>query len=236
MELPDVIDSIELAPAGFAEFYIKGEDGKFKFDPATSVAGLKKNKTDILSEKTRLEERFKGVDIDEYNRLKAAEKKIADDKLAATGDWDAKEKSIRESLGTIVKEKETTVAKLTTALEKNLIQAAAVSAISAADGIQETLEVHIIRHIKMVEVNGDFVARVIGPDGQVRYAGGAEMTIDQLVAEYKANPKFAGCFTTKKASGTGGPSNGQDRKPGATVTEGSILNPTERLKLSRRQS
>jgi hypothetical protein len=241
MEVQDVIDTIDAAPENLREFYVPGKDanvGKFVFDPAASVAGLKKNKTDILTEKQKLEQKYQGVDLDEYNKWRTDQATLADKKLKDKGDWDAKEASLKTAHQTELATEKSRQEKTFKSLEKVLITNATQNALIEAKvirGREKVLLPHITGNLKVIEVDGEFVARVVDGTGQVRYQNGSEMTIAQLVAELKGDDSFSDNFEAKEARGSGANPGGQNRKPGASETrQDGPLNPTNRLKDARR--
>jgi hypothetical protein len=110
-----------------------------------------------------------------------------------------------------LKTREDRIATLQGALEKSLIEAHATAAIAAAKGVPELLLPHVMRQVKIVEENGNFVVRVLDAQGQPRIANvkGDPFTITNLVDEMKNNSIYGRAF---EASGAGG--------SGATKTEG----------------
>ena len=87
-------DEFDNLPAAVkAEFKPEG-DGFVLFKE--DVSGLKKSQAQLLKEKKELEERFAGLDPDEYKALKAAQDQVADEKLKAAGEFD----KLREQLET----------------------------------------------------------------------------------------------------------------------------------------
>jgi hypothetical protein len=233
MEVADVVDAIETAPENLREFYVKQDDGKFKFDPAAATAGLKKNRNDILTEKERLAAKLAGVDVDEYRRLKAAEEDAKRKKQQDEGDWEAREKSLKDSFQAEKTTYEGKIVTMTKALEKTLVDAEVVGALSAAKGNIPVMKRHVRDYVQMTESNGEYVVRVVDDKGQVRFVNGVEMTIPQLVAEFKSKDEFKANFAAEAGSGSGAPNNVR-RTPGAEADVFKIGNPTERLKAARR--
>lgn len=67
---------------------------------------------------------------------------------------------------------------------------------------------HLLQHTKTVEVDGvsgkEYGAQVIDPKTkEVRTKGGKEMTLEDLVEEFKTKPEFSDAFSGTGASGSG---------------------------------
>jgi hypothetical protein len=91
-------------------------------------------------------------------------------------------------------------------LEQNLIIAAATKAISEHDGSLRLLLPHVKTQTRMRKTpDGQFIAEVIGPEGNPRVgdSAGNPMTIPQLVEEMKADEAFAPAFKGTGSSGSG---------------------------------
>jgi hypothetical protein len=234
VEIIEVVDSLDVAPETVREFYVKQADGKFKFDPAGATAGLKNNRDEILREKNTLETKFRGVDVEEYKRLKAVTPPVKKKEGTEDDDTvDARLTSLTTAHTAALSEKDQVIGKVTKSLQRNLIQNAAVTALTISKAKVAVMLPHVIGSLKMVETkDGDYVARVIDSSGEVRYLNGKEMTIEELVAEYKKNPDFATNFEADK--GQGGGAAATTRKAGAEGATERPTNPVERLKAARR--
>lgn len=234
----DFVDSLESVQDVTArEFYvpiIEGENkGKFKFDPVAATQGLRKNRDDILREKGIIEGKYKGVDLTAYQKWQAEQADNARKKQLADGDFEAREKSLKDAHTAELAARDQRVTSLTKALEKNLIDATVTAAITKADGKLPILKKIVRDQVQMVEVNGEFYPRVVDESNQVRFMNGHEMTVEELLAELKSNKDYTAAFNADKASGSGATST--TRKPGAAGdTEiAKITNPVERLKAAR---
>lgn len=241
MEITEIIDKVEDAPEHLREFYVKGTDGKFKFDPAGAVAGIKTNRDTILSEKRAITEKYKDIDLDAYNAWKQDQEKQKTQQQKDKNDWDAREASLKESHGKELQKEKDRNLSIFKALDKQLIENTTIAALTDAKVVPAKVKVlmpHIKNQLKVIEADGEFVARVVDASGKVRYQNGVEMTIAQLVGEFKSDEAFSDCFLAEQSKGSGTSSTAQSKPTGRTVqTETSTtqtLNPTERLKSVRR--
>src|SRR5262245_37744608 len=226
MPVKQVFDKKEDAPEWLRESLLE-QDGKFVFEAELphEVKGLKSALDAERKAKDDFEKSlkgFEGIDPEEARRLKAEAEKIESDKLKQKGDWETREKQLKDQLAaelakrdqhfqSELKTREDRIATLQGALEKSLIEAHATAAIAAAKGVPELLLPHVMRQVKIVEENGNFVVRVLDAQGQPRIANvkGDPFTITNLVDEMKNNSIYGRAF---EASGAGG--------SGATKTEG----------------
>lgn len=240
MEIADTIEKLEDAPEQYREFYVKNKDGKFDFNPGQAVQGIKSNRDTVLSEKRALQEKFKDIDLDAYNKWRDDEATRKQKEQKDQNDWDARETSLKDAHNKELEKERGKNTTLFKALDKQLIENTALAALNESKVIPAKVKVlmpHIKAQLKVIEVDGDYVARVIGTDGKVRYQNGSEMTIAQLVAEFKADDAFSDCFTAETAKGSATTQTAQTRKEGPTGKEpatASVSNPVERLKGIRR--
>jgi hypothetical protein len=226
MPVKQVFDKKEDAPEWLRESLLE-QDGKFVFEAELphEVKGLKSALEAERKAKADFEKSlkgFEGIDPEEARRLKTEAEKIESEKLKQKGDWETREKQLKDQLAaelakrdqhfqSELKTREDRIATLQSALEKSLIEAHATAAIAAAKGVPELLLPHVMRQVKIVEENGNFVVRVLDAQGQPRIANvkGDPFTITNLVDEMKNNSIYGRAF---EASGAGG--------SGATKTEG----------------
>jgi hypothetical protein len=107
-----------------------------------------------------------------------------------------------------------------TALEKHLLDAAATSELAKHSDTPDLLLPHVLKHMRVMEHDGQFVARIVDEAGNVRIGkgqGSAPMTLDELMGEMKGNKTFAPAFRGTGASG-GGASASQQSSGGAAGT------------------
>ena len=108
-------------------------------------------------------------------------------------------------------------------LEKHLISDRATQAIATHKGKHKVLMPHIKAHTKVVKdpETGDYMVRVVGDDGEVRFNGqGAPMSVGDFVEELKNDQDFAGNFESESKGGGGAlhGTNKQITKPAADKT------------------
>jgi hypothetical protein len=224
MPLKTKIAKLEDVAEPLRELY-EEKDGAFVLkvegDAGDVFPGLIANQQTLLSEKKTLADKLKalegqlsGIDLEKAKKALEAADQAEAEKLKLKGDWDTREKQLKEQLAndlkkhqdqfaTELKQRDDRIAKLQSSLEKNLIEAQATTAIAAAKGVPELLLPHVMRAVKVVEENGEFVARVMDSSGQPRIADvkGTPFTIANLVDEMRGNQVFGRAF---EASGNGG--------------------------------
>jgi hypothetical protein len=223
MPVKQVFEKKEDAPEWLRSSLLE-QDGKFVFEAElpTETAGLKSALDKERKAKADFEKAlkgFEGIDPAKAKELMEQAEKIEADKLKSKGDWETREKQLKEQLAadlskrethfqTELKTREDRIGKLQSSLEKSLIEAQATAAIASAKGSPELLLPHVMRSVKVIEENGEFVARVLDAAGQPRIANvkGDPFTIANLVEEMKANAVFGRAF---EASGAGGSGAGQ---------------------------
>jgi hypothetical protein len=220
MPVKQVFDNKEDAPEWVRESLLE-QDGKFVFEAELphEVKGLKSALEAERKAKADFEKSlkgFEGIDPEEARKLKVEAEKIESDKLKQKGDWETREKQLKDQLAaelakrdqhfqSELKTREARITTLQGALEKSLIEAQATAAIAAAKGVPELLLPHVIRQVKIIEENGDFVVRVLDAQGQPRIANvkGDPFTIANLVEELKGNAVFGRAFEASGAGGSG---------------------------------
>lgn len=191
------------------------------------VEAEERAKKTILGEKKAAEARLaalEGIDPEEHQKLKAAAAEAAREKAKALGDWDAREKMIRDEMAAehekAVKPLSLKAEKMRSALERRLVDAELTSAIARAKGVPELLLPHVRQHVRVKEVDDDFVAYVADKDGNPRIgdAKGSPMSFDQLVEDMKGSPIFARAFEGTGSSGSGAPSHATGGGAAGTLT------------------
>lgn len=231
MPLLATLENLDTLPEEFHEDYEERE-GKFHLkllsnfvpkDQVEDVTGLKSalgkerdnNKT--LTQKNRsLEEQFLGIDPEDYQRLKDLEKTEEEQKAEKKGEWDKLKGQMTEKHTEELTARDTREAKLLTALEKKTIDADAVSALNEYEGNVTLLLPHVKAHVKMVEEDGAFVARVVDDAGNPRVNGeGNFLTVRELVSEMRDQETYATAFKNTVKSGGGTPPGGGGPGPGA---------------------
>lgn len=226
MPVKQIFDSRDSAPEWVRPALLEDGNGKFVFEAETTVevAGLKKALDEERTNKANFEKQLaslKGIDPEEYKRLKAEADKVAADKLKNQGNWEEREKQLKDQLAADLNARETQFKteldaatqrqqKLQTSLERYLIESQAAAAMTEPGkpkGNPVLLMPHILGKVKVFEENGEFVARVIGTDGKPRIANvkGEPFTIPMLLDEMRSDNVFKAAFEASGAHGTGAP-------------------------------
>lgn len=175
---------------------------------AEQTNGLKQNRDELIKEAKKARDALKnyeGIDPEEFKRLKAAADDAERKKLSAEGDFKALEKQLLERHQKEIETRESRIGSLTKALEQRLIDAEASRVIAEQKGSVKGLLPHIKPHIRVVEVDGEFVAQVVDGKGNPRIgdAKGAPMSISQLVEEFKSDAELSRLFEGTGSSGGG---------------------------------
>lgn len=180
------------------------------------VAGLKRKNTELL-DKLKLAqasmEPFSGLDAAKVKAALEAQDKAEGEAAKAAGDWDAREKALREQFAaehTKVIEPLSVKAKQ---LEAELFEAVAIRDALEAMGAKETmatskLALPVIREeLDVVLVDGKRRTVVKGPDGKPRYHPTTNelFTVGDRLKELRAIPEYSGMFLGSGGSGGGAP-------------------------------
>src|SRR5262249_30044171 len=235
MPIKQVFESKEDAPEFLRDSLLE-QDGKFVFEAElpTKTAGIKSALQKERDAKAALEKSLKGyegVDPEEARRLKTEAEKVEADKLKQKGDWETRERQLKDQLAADLGKREQHFqteqekwrqreARLLRAIEENLIEAHATTAIVGAKGSPELLLPHVMKAVRVVEENDRFVARVMDGQGNPRIADvkGTPFTISNLIEEFRGNPIFGRAFDASGAGGSGAsPNNNNGNKGGMKV-------------------
>jgi regulator of replication initiation timing len=167
------------------------------------LAGLKKKNRDLIQVNKTLKS--------EMDALKA---KLDEIQSGLEETQARKETDIEKALAARDKKYSGEIEKLSTrekalmkTLEAKLIDGEAVTAINNADGIAKLLLPHVKRRLRVVEQDGEFRTEILDQDGNP-----SEMTVAELIAEYRADSDFSGAF---RASGV---AVGTGAKPSSSLT------------------
>jgi len=188
----------------------------------SKITGLTTNKTKLLDQINKLKKNQMpdNVDMDAYNtfltekdELETQKAKAKEDALAAAGEWDTLKGSMTDAhsveITTLTNDYTTKLTGLQSALDKELIENVAVKAIDKEHGNATLLLPHIKPNLKTVKSEaGDYTTQVVDAEGNQRInsTNGEVFTINDLVAELKANETFSGAFPMQN-SGSGIPPN-----------------------------
>lgn len=203
MTLPAYVATAEEIPEGFEAHYLETEDGRFRLDAegVEDIAGLKSALEKERAARKELKEKLDaataaGADVSEEP---ATEPSMMEEPPAAPPTDPSADPSVDAEA----------VAGLRAALEKRLVESEAAAAVMAAKGVPELLLPIVTPLLAVEEMDGGFVVRVLGEDGQPRLnATGAPMTVLELVAEMRRSDVFGRAFEGRGISGSGAPPTG----------------------------
>lgn len=217
MALKLEVTTLDEVPEASRALY-KEADGKFRLDVDISDA-LKDATSKANREAAQSRHLIKaweklGKSPDEIEELLAAHAKAEEDKAAKGGEWDKLKLQMVEKHGKELEGERAKGTRLRGTLERHLIDGAATAAIAEAKGVPQLLLPHVRAHVKVVEENDEFVARVVDAKGDPRVDGkGNFMSIGDLVSEMRQNEVFGRAFESSGAGGSGTPPNGGGGKP-----------------------
>lgn len=237
-------------PEAIKAEYKKQDDGMFIPDIESvdgwrleDVDGLKSAYAASMTAKKEAEKKLK-----EFEGLDVVKAREAIQKLEEMANWKPEEK-VQEKINAVksqlvekhteeLSQRDTTIEGLTGQLEKVLIEAAAIKAITENKGNVDLLLPHVKAVTKMQRNdNGDYVVEVIGPDGnpQISMKPGstAPMSIAEKIALMKNSETFAPAFEGTGASGSGASGGGKGGYTGNNPFAKKTLNLTEQMKLMK---
>ena len=190
------------------------------------TANIEDEKAGVLSKNQELIDKLKaakdnavpdGFDMDGYTeytqnkeQIIADQKKLDDDKLIATENWDKLKNDMNNNhesaINKLKKDYNLENKSLRSALDSELIENAALKEIEKVNGSQVLLMPHIKNSIQTFQDdNGRYQTKVVDSLGQDRMNSetGDAMSVSDLVSEFQANEQFAGAFPLQnKGSGS----------------------------------
>lgn len=177
------------------------EEAALKALAEDHAAGLKAKNSELLGKLKELDP-LKGIDPDEYKKLKTQAEKAEEERAMKAGEFENLKKQLIEAH---TKEKQALEAKLATlhkSLEENVLIATATQAIAAEKGVAALLMPHVRSRTKLDD-NGQAV--VVDESGNIRVdAQGKPLPITALIAEMKSDVQtFGRAFEPSGASGAG---------------------------------
>lgn len=219
MPLEKTRESLEGLDEALHDNYIKQDDGTFilaalegmvSADKVEDVSGLKSalekeraSSREATKKFKSLQEKTAGFDQGKYDELIAAEAEHVEAEATKKGEWDKLKGQMLGKHTEDLAAKDKVIASLRGELERHLVDAAVVSAISGADGNVELLRPHVKAQVKLVEQeNGEFAPQVVDAAGSLRINGSGEpLTIKDLVGEMRGQDVYAGAFKGTGQSG-----------------------------------
>lgn len=181
--------------------------------------GLTDNKTKLLDQMAKLKKNQvpDGFDNESYQTylkekddIDKKKKELEDKELEGKGQWEALKLKMSESHQTAISDltssKDEEISFLKKSLDKELIENNAIKAIEKEKGNSFFLLPHMKNQIKTIKSENGFEVQVMDKEGNQRFADDAQtkpFTVNDLVAEMKANDTFAPAFPEMNAGGGG---------------------------------
>ena len=220
------ISAEELAglPEGIRGFY-EEKDGSYvlSIDGLEDTNGLKsalekERKARSEYEKTVRQYQGLGKSPEEIAELVKAQEESEKNKLEQKGEWEKLKAQLLESHKKELSARDEAVQKMKGTLESYLVDAAATEAIAAAKGIPQLLLPHVKSAVKVIEEDGKYQVRVVGPDGSPRMnAKGEFLGIKDFVSEMRESEVFSRAFEGTGTTGSGTPANRGQTRPGSFI-------------------
>jgi hypothetical protein len=225
------------------------KDGKytFEFETPTEVAGLRKNKTELLYDLKKAQEAldgYKGIDPAKYAELVKAQEDAERAALEGKGQWQVLEQQLKDQAAQrekqLVEKHEADMKVLldekksiSSALEEKLVDSEVLAVLAGHSSTPELLMPHFKSRVKVFNEDGKYVARVVDAKGnpEIGDAQGTPKTIAQLRDEMKVSPSYMRGFDANPNGGGGATNNGNGLALGADLSK---LSPVERLKAANK--
>lgn len=185
------------------------------------VEGLKKKNLELLGKLKTTDERakelegaiapWKGLDPEKVKAALAALEKADGEKHKQAGDWEAREKQLREQMAkehaAIVGPLEEKLRQREAGLFKSVAERDALEAMGKPDikGVSALLLPLLLPELDVQAVDDKLVTVVKGPDGKPRYrtTDNTLFTVEDRLKELRAKPEYGGAFQGSGGSGTG---------------------------------
>ena len=220
------ISAEELAglPEGIRGFY-EEKDGAFVLgvDGIEDTSGLKsalekERKTARELEKLARQYQGLGKSPDEIAAMVKAQEEAERARLEQRGEFEKLKAQLLESHKKELAARDEAIQKMKGTLESYLVDAAATEAIAAAKGIPQLLLPHVKSAVKVIEEDGKYQVRVVGPDGSPRMnAKGEFLGIKDFVSEMRESEVFSRAFEGTGTTGSGTPANRGQTRPGSFI-------------------
>ena len=222
MPLEAKVDSLEGLSDEVAENYTPLEEGGYQLkilsgyvakDKIEDTGGLKsalekerENVANLKRKAKALEEKFGGVDTEEYKLLKDQQREAEEREAEKKGEWEKLKQQMRDQHHEQLEAAGKETARVKKELERHLIDAQATAAINSEDGNVTLLLPHVKSLVKLTEEDGVFKAIVIDATGTPRVdADGNPLSIKALVSEMRTQDVYAGAFKGTGSQGGGTP-------------------------------
>lgn len=194
------------------------------------VAGLKAKNAELLGKVAKHGEvlkQFDGLDPAKAREAIEAREKAEAERAKAVGDWDAREKALRDQFAAEHAKVVGPLSEQAKQLERDLFEAVAVrdalEAINLPDikGNPKLVLPILSPELGVEVIDGKRVAVVKGPDGKPRYhpTENRLVTVAERLKELRAQPEYGGAF--EGAGGSGGGAVPVGHRPGQVTISAS---------------
>jgi hypothetical protein len=236
MPLPLTVDSLDSVPEAVRGNYVQAGD-KFRLDLEgyeDPVALKKALDVERSTARTATAQAKKWAELgktpDEIHALLDAQRKAEEEKALKGGEFDKLRQQMLQAHQGELSKKDERIGSLTKSLERRLVDADATAAIAALKGVPALLLPHVQAAVKVIEENGEFVARVIDKAGNPRVNGKGEfLSIADLVGEMRQSDVFGRAFEATGTTGSGAASSSSSGT-GKTISQAAFdaLGPKDR--------
>ncbi len=222
MALKLTVDKLEDVAESIRPLYAE-KDGKFflDVDGIEDTGPLKKSIAEERKARKVLEDKMKtweklGKTPDEIQELAAAVAKAEEEKLEHAGEWtqlkaqmNTKHDADLKALQAKLDAKDGEIKSRQRSLESLLVETQATAAIAAAKGVPALLLPLVQRFVKVDEIDGRLVTKIVDSQGGARVNGkGEPLTVTDLINEMKSSDDLGRAFESSGNSGSGsGPNN-----------------------------
>lgn len=216
LEIPEEIGDLNEIPQPLQRFYHESE-GVYKLRDFDAVERAKENasaaeklaKKEALDLRKRLAamEKYEGIDLEEYQKLKEAQIKAEEEKAKEEGNWEKLRAAMQEAHAKELEAATSKATQLQSSLEEYMVDSQLTNALAAAGATEagmRLLPLELRRNIKLANNEGRYTPNVLDADGTPRVkADGSLWQISDQVAE--AKELFPDLFRGTAASGSGTP-------------------------------
>jgi predicted oxidoreductase len=223
MSLPLVVEKLETIPEAARGAYVE-KDGKFVLDAEIEdTSGLKNKNAELIGTNRKLAARAAVLgdrtpeDVQADLVLAA---KFKEDKAKAEGNFETLKKEMADKSAAALAAKDKELLARDAEVYDLVGKQAAIEAINGAGGKVKKLLDPVMKFVKVVRGDdGKAKAVVVDGKGNARITDGVgtEMTIVQLVEEFKADEDYGNDFVASGASGSGARNEGGSGGRGALV-------------------
>jgi len=241
MPLQFVVENLESVPESVRSMYqADGDKFRLQIDGYEDPAGLKsalQKERDAAKNASKEAKAWAslGKTPEEIQQLLEAQRKSEEDKAAKNGEWDKLKAQMQEQFGTERSKLELALKAKDSAIERHLIDAQAIAAISELKGVSALLLPHVKSAVKVVEEDGEYAVRVVDVAGNPRVnSKGDFLTIKDLVSEMRQSDVFGRAFEPTGTSGSGANGSRATNQSSMKLDQFNSLSPKERADAMKR--